>query len=259
MHRPRAGSGERAALRHAVPDRHRAQRRPVAVALDAGRGHRRRRPTSRTQPAGTYDDELLNAHFACGDGRCNENIALSSIHQVFHSEHNRLVDDIANDAEQARHPSLPRPTSRPRTALTADGSGRQLRLRRAPLPGRPLRDRDGVPAPRVRGVRRARCSRRSGRSTSTRPDINPAVEAEFAHAVYRFGHSMLDDDVARTTTEANGARTDNSLPLLTAFLNPPEFFARTTGRVRPPTPRARRPEPSSWAPPTRSATSSTSS
>ena len=31
------------------------------------------------------------------------------------------------------------------------------------------------------------------------PDVNPAIEAEFAHAVYRFGHSMLDDDVARTT------------------------------------------------------------
>ena len=46
------------------------------------------------QPAGTYDDEMLNAHFACGDGRCNENIALSTIHQIFHSEHNRLVDDI---------------------------------------------------------------------------------------------------------------------------------------------------------------------
>ncbi|HZY08018.1 MAG TPA: peroxidase family protein, partial [Ilumatobacteraceae bacterium] len=27
------------------------------------------------QPAGTYDDELLNSHFICGDGRCNENIA----------------------------------------------------------------------------------------------------------------------------------------------------------------------------------------
>ena len=30
------------------------------------------------------------------------------------------------------------------------------------------------------------------------PDLNPAIPAEFAHAVYRFGHSMLDDDVART-------------------------------------------------------------
>ncbi len=61
------------------------------------------------------------------------------------------------------------------------------------------------------------------------PDINPAVEAEFAHAVYRFGHSMLDDDVARTTTNADGSKTDNSLPLLTAFLNPPEFFNNGQG------------------------------
>src|SRR6185295_1691311 len=45
------------------------------------------------QPAGTYDDELLNSHFICGDGRCNENIALSTVHQIFHSEHNRLVDN----------------------------------------------------------------------------------------------------------------------------------------------------------------------
>ena len=83
------GAGRRpnvAALRHAVPDRHRAQRRPV------GAGHRQRRiptrvptpdadstiqPTSPQQPPGTYDDELLDAHFTCGDGRCNENIALS--------------------------------------------------------------------------------------------------------------------------------------------------------------------------------------
>src|SRR3954447_6627687 len=48
------------------------------------------------QAPGTYDDELLNDHFTCGDGRCNENIALSSIHQVFHSEHDRLVDYIDN-------------------------------------------------------------------------------------------------------------------------------------------------------------------
>ena len=39
------------------------------------------------------------------------------------------------------------------------------------------------------------------------PDINPAIEAEFAHAVYRFGHSMLDDDVARTNVDpATGRR-----------------------------------------------------
>ena len=39
-----------------------------------------------------YDDELLDAHLMAGDGRVNENIALSAVHHVFHSEHNRLVE-----------------------------------------------------------------------------------------------------------------------------------------------------------------------
>ena len=84
------------------------------------------------QPAGTYDDELLDAHFACGDGRCNENIALSTIHQVFHSEHDRLIDDIKNTlttdtSADRRHGAGPvearRPPSRP-TAGTASASSR---------------------------------------------------------------------------------------------------------------------------------------
>src|SRR3954469_6398990 len=57
------------------------------------------------------------------------------------------------------------------------------------------------------------------------PDINAAIEAEFAHAVYRFGHSMLDDTVARKS--ATGA--DTSLPLLAAFLNPPALYSDGAG------------------------------
>ena len=56
------------------------------------------------------------------------------------------------------------------------------------------------------------------------PDVNPAIPAEFAHAVYRFGHSMLDDTVARENVDASGATVDNSVSLLNGFLNPPEFF-----------------------------------
>ncbi len=56
-------------------------------------------------PPGFYDDELLNSHAACGDGRCNENIALTSIHQIFHSEHNRLVDYIKNVLETDTSPA----------------------------------------------------------------------------------------------------------------------------------------------------------
>ncbi|HZX54146.1 MAG TPA: peroxidase family protein, partial [Ilumatobacteraceae bacterium] len=55
-------------------------------------------------------------------------------------------------------------------------------------------------------------------------DINSAIPAEYAHAVYRFGHSMLNDEVVREDRDANNVLTDNSVPLLTAFLNPPLFF-----------------------------------
>src|SRR5262249_38353575 len=41
-----------------------------------------------------YDDELLNAHYIAGDGRANENIALTTVHSIFPSEHNRLVDQV---------------------------------------------------------------------------------------------------------------------------------------------------------------------
>ena len=52
---------------------------------------RYRRGPRRRDLTGTYDDELLDAHFMAGDGRVNENIALTAVHHVFHSEHNRLV------------------------------------------------------------------------------------------------------------------------------------------------------------------------
>ena len=44
------------------------------------------------QPTGTYDNELLDRHYITGDGRGNENIGLTAVHHIFHSEHNRLVD-----------------------------------------------------------------------------------------------------------------------------------------------------------------------
>ncbi|MFN3453202.1 MAG: peroxidase family protein, partial [Sphingorhabdus sp.] len=47
--------------------------------------------------AATYDNELLDRHFIAGDGRANENVALTAIHHVFHSEHNGRVDQIKKE------------------------------------------------------------------------------------------------------------------------------------------------------------------
>jgi hypothetical protein len=57
---------------------------------------------------GTYDNELLDAHYIAGDGRANENIGLTAVHDIFHSEHNRLVDQAINTVVASEH-SVARP------------------------------------------------------------------------------------------------------------------------------------------------------
>jgi hypothetical protein len=97
--------------------------------------------------ATTYDDELLDKHVIVGDGRGNENIGLTSVHHLFHSEHNRQVEeakatilasgDLAfiNEWLAVDVAALPADLS----ALVWDGE----RLFQA---GR-FADRDGLPAP----------------------------------------------------------------------------------------------------------------
>ncbi len=168
------------------------------------------------QPAGTYDDEMLNAHFTAGDGRVNENIALTTIHQVFHSEHDRLVNDVqatlnANPALLASYQAIDTTNADP-TLRTFTYGERLFQVARF------VTEMEYQHTVFEEFGRKVQPAIRPFHVYS--PDINSAIPAEFAHAVYRFGHSMLDDQVARTNPDG----TDNSLPLLKAFLNPPEFF-----------------------------------
>src|SRR5690606_38973774 len=54
-------------------------------------------------------------------------------------------------------------------------------------------------------------------------DINPNIAAEFAHVVYRFGHSMLREDIARISYDENGNPVQDDIGLIQGFLNPVEF------------------------------------
>ncbi len=167
------------------------------------------------QAPGTYDDEMLDAHFACGDGRCNENIALSTVHQVFHAEHDRIVDDITTTLAKPGNEALKASFSAPHV-IAGVNEGADLSYG---LGGRLFQAARFITEMEYQHLvfeefaRKVQPAVRVFRVYS--PDMNPAVTAEFAHAVYRFGHSMLTDDVDRP---------GNSVPLLDAFLNPPEFF-----------------------------------
>ena len=57
--------------------------------------------------------------------------------------------------------------------------------------------------------------------------INPDIVAEFAHVVYRFGHSMLTETIDRF----DPTFTDNDIGLIEGFLNPLQFETNGTGAV----------------------------
>ena len=136
-----------------------------------------------------YDDEMLNSHFITGDGRGNENIGLTAVHTIFHSEHNRLVEAnkdtiIASGDAAVVNEWLPpglatsgaisQPARRNQHARAAEAAPSMPELGwRAPVPGGALRHRNAISASRVRGVRTPHSAeRRSVRvhnsATSTR-------------------------------------------------------------------------------------------
>ncbi len=171
--------------------------------------------------AGTYDNELLDRHFITGDGRGNENIGLTAVHSVFHDEHNRLVEQYK---------------------ATILGSGDVSVINQWLMPNHQITE---IPADTSTLVWNGEYLFQAGRFTtemeyqhlvfeefartvqpavdpfvfSNTADINPAIFAEFAHVVYRFGHSMLTETVDRTTFDMQS----DDLGLIQAFLNPLAF------------------------------------
>ncbi|MEV6492420.1 peroxidase family protein, partial [Actinoplanes sp. NPDC051633] len=166
------------------------------------------------QPAGTYDDEMLAAHYIAGDGRANENIGLTAVHQIFHSEHQRLVGDIERVLTEDG-------SALPEWQL-AGGSWNGERIFQAARFVNEMEYQHLVFEEFARKIQPAINPFQPFAFTQT--EIDPAVTAEFAHAVYRFGHSMLTERISRTMDDG----TDASMPLLDGFLNPPAFTANGT-------------------------------
>ncbi|MEO5780277.1 MAG: peroxidase family protein [Arthrobacter oryzae] len=184
-----------------------------------------------SQPAGTYDDEMLNAHFAAGDGRVNENIGLTAIHQVFHSEHDRLVDDIKNTLTNDTSTSGTAALTEWHSAAGANGWNGE-RLFQAARFITEMEYQHLVFEEFARKIQPAINPFQPFAFVQT--ELNPAVTAEFAHAVYRFGHSMLTETISRRNEDRPGpdgrfgtsddiGGSANDISLLEGFLNPPEY------------------------------------
>src|SRR5262249_43996196 len=140
----------------------------------------------------------------------------TAVHQVFHSEHNRLVDDM--QATLNANPTLL--AAYKATSPTTFTYGE--RLFQAARFVTEMEYQHLVFEEFARKIQPL-INPFAG-FAFTQANINPAVKAEFAHAVYRFGHSMLTDTIARTTENpTTHAKLDHSLSLLDGFLNPAAF------------------------------------
>ena len=168
---------------------------------------------------GEYDNEMLDQHFVAGDGRVNENIGLTAIHQVFHSEHNRLteymqklVTDLSLDLNEWK---LPNGEWNGERIFQAARFVTEMEYQHIVFEDFARKIQPGINPFNV--------------FTQSDTGINPAIKAEFAHATYRFGHSMLTDTVDRKTNSGK----DIGLPLLDAFLNPASYYDSTEGALNP--------------------------
>ncbi len=185
-----------------------------------------------------YDDELLDAHYIAGDGRVNENIGLTAVHAIFHSEHNRLVDNtktvLLDDAAQmlaagatqaeaiaflnewllsdvASVPTAPADIAN----LVWDGE----RLFQAAKFGTEMQYQHLVFEEFARTVQPMVDEFLAPLGYDT--TVDASIVAEFAHTVYRFGHSMLTEQFDRLDPAFNSSE----IGLIAAFLNPLAFAA----------------------------------
>ena len=178
------------------------------------------------QPAGTYDNELLDAHYIAGDGRVNENIGLTTVHHIFHSEHNRLVEHTmaviletagSGDVTFLNEWLLTPVAAVPADLTTLDWNGE--RLFQAAKFGTEMQYQHLVFEEFARTIQPGIDVFIAPNLQNYQAEIDPSIVAEFAHTVYRFGHSMLTETIDRL--DANFVSSE--IGLVQAFLNPLAF------------------------------------
>jgi Ca2+-binding RTX toxin-like protein len=174
---------------------------------------------------GTFQD--LRRHLIAGDGRANENLGLTSIHEIFHKEHDRNVAKLVSDFGFVYNAATGTYTGSNGVGGTTVWTGEEM-FQQAKLLTETL----------YQHIVFAEFARK------LTPNINAfagyditldaRISSEFASAVYRLGHSMMTDSVEQILVNPlTGIPTGTSanLPLLAAFLAPMSYAVNTASQV----------------------------
>jgi len=178
-------------------------------------------------PSGTQF-QPLDSHLIAGDGRTNENIGLSSIQEIWHSEHNRNVENIKQtfglekNLDGGAWDGTYKAFQNAAAAAAFAGAGvipvadiwTGEMLQMAAKVVTESEYQHVIFAEFIRKL-----TPNVGAFQSYNINLDPAVSAEFASSVYRFGHSML----AETLNLKDAAGVTEKRSLLNGFLNPTSY------------------------------------
>lgn len=131
--------------------------------------------------------------FAAGDVRANENIELTALHTVFVREHNRWADSLKKQNPKLTDEEL---YQRARALVVAEIQS--------------ITYNEWLPA--LFG------SKAVAPYTGYNSSVNPQLSNEFSTAAFRFGHSLLGDDIE--FLDNNGRPIAEDISLSDAFFNP---------------------------------------
>ncbi len=174
-------------------------------------GYKTASPT--TSVRDLVDPSILNSHYIAGDGRLNENIGLTQIHEVFLNEHNRILTDLkAKYGFTGEQPqggwAWTDPLTNVSTKITAEELFQEAKL---------------VVEMEYQHMIFAEYNRKLSPNIAGFAGVNPLIDArissEFANCVYRLGHSMLPDALGmRQLTDASHLSTTSGGGVITVSL-----------------------------------------
>ena len=185
--------------------------------------------------------DALDIHFVSGDGRTNENIGLTAVHNIFHEEHNLQTRNVMNSVLAEAAAMKAAGSSDAEVAAYVNEWTRNTGTDSDGVTGIDYVDSDGVAhVLNVAGIHIDAANDvawdgdylfQAGRLiteseynhiaindyvrslavllpefVSYSTDVHPNVSIEFAQAIFRLGHSMLTEQLKIAVTDVNGKK-----------------------------------------------------
>jgi Ca2+-binding RTX toxin-like protein len=189
--------------------------------------------------------DSVGDHYIAGDGRANENIALTTIHHVFHEEHNYQVRNLeeailAQDARAVTLGDTSHSIAHDWQDATGfqDANGNYTRGLNGPIAWNESKIFDGAKMTVEMEYQHAAVDQYARTITPDLPEFvgynsgtNGTVSIEYSQGAFRFGHSTMRETIDLMDPHGSITGKVMSVALEQAFLNPAMFAQKGAASI----------------------------